>query len=180
MDGLDRDAVLAAVQKAEPEVIVHQMTALGATKDFRRFDEEFAVTNELRTRGTDYLLEAARLAGTRRFIAQSFTNEYAGTLGKTEEDPLDPDAPASARQTLAAIRYVDGTVPDGVPEGIVLRYGLFYGHGASNGTLSAVQAGKFPVIGGGTGIWSFCEITDAAAAAAGRYPLRSRPRNTPG
>jgi len=179
MDGLDRDAVLAAVQKAEPEVIVHQMTALGATKDFRRFDEEFAVTNELRTRGTDYLLEAAWLAGTRRFIAQSFTgftNDYAGTLVKTEEDPLNPDLPASARQTLAAIRYVDGTVPDG----IVLRYGLFYGHGASNGTLSAVQAGKFPVIGSGTGIWSFCEITDAAVAAAGRYPLRSRPGNTPG
>jgi nucleoside-diphosphate-sugar epimerase len=87
MDGLDRDAVLTTVQKAAPEVIVHQMTSLGTTKDFRRFDEEFAVTNELRTRGTDYLLEAARLAGTGRFIAQSFTgftNEYAGTLVKTE------------------------------------------------------------------------------------------------
>jgi nucleoside-diphosphate-sugar epimerase len=165
MDGLDQDAVLAAVQKAAPEVIVHQMTSLGTTKDFRKFDQEFAVTNELRTRGTDYLLEAARLAGTRRFIAQSFTgftNEYAGTLVKTEGDPLNPDPPASARQTLAAIRHVDETVPDGVPEGIVLRYGLFYGHGASNGTLSAVRAGKFPVIGGGTGIWSFCEITDGA------------------
>src|SRR6516165_4742335 len=169
MDGLDRDAVLAAVRDAAPEVIVHQMTSLGATKDFRRFDQEFAVTNKLRTRGTDYLLEAARLAGTRRFIAQSFTgftNEYAGTLVKTEDDPLNPDPPTSARQTLEAIRHVDETVPDRVPEGIVLRYGLFYGHGASNGTLSAVRAGKFPVIGGGTGIWSFCEITDAAAATA--------------
>src|SRR6516165_8244171 len=157
MDGLDRDAVLAAVRDAAPEVIVHQMTSVSATKDFRRFDEEFAVTNELRTRGTDYLLEAARLAGVRRFIAQSFTgftNEYAGTLVKTEDDPLNPDPPVSARQTLAAIRHVDETVPDRVPEGIVLRYGLFYGHGASNGTLSAVRAGKFPVIGGGTGIWS--------------------------
>jgi len=87
----DRDAVLAAVQKAAPEVIVHQMTSLGTTKDFRRFDQEFAVTNELRTRGTDYLLEAARLAGARRFIAQGFTgftNEYAGTLVKTEDDPF--------------------------------------------------------------------------------------------
>lgn len=94
MDGLDRDAVLAPVQKAAPEVIVHQMTALSDLKDFSRFDEEFAVTNELRTRGTDYLLEAARLAGTRRFIAQSFTgftNEYAGTPVKTEDDPLNPD-----------------------------------------------------------------------------------------
>jgi nucleoside-diphosphate-sugar epimerase len=167
MDGLDRDAVLAAVREAAPEVLVHQMTALGTTKDFRRFDEEFAVTNELRTRGTDHLLEAARLAGTRRFIAQSFTgftNEYGGTLVKTEDDPLNAHPPDSARRTLAAIRHVDETVPHGVPEGIVLRYGLFYGHGASNGTLGAVRAGTFPVIGGGTGIWSFCEITDAAAA----------------
>ena len=169
MDGLDRDSVLAAVQKAAPEVIVHQMTALGVSKDFRRFDDEFAVTNQLRTRGTDNLMEAARRAGTRRFIAQSFTgftNEYAGTPVKTEDDPLNPDPPASARQTLAAIRYVDETVPKQAPEGIVLRYGLFYGHGASNGTLSAIRAGKFPIIGGGTGIWSFCEITDGAAATA--------------
>ena len=169
MDGLDRDSVLAAVRNAAPEVIVHQMTALGVSKDFRRFDDEFAVTNQLRTRGTDNLLEAARRAGTRRFIAQSFTgftNEYAGTPVKTEDDPLNPDPPASARQTLAAIRYVDETVPKQAPEGIVLRYGLFYGHGASNGTLSAIRAGKFPIIGGGTGIWSFCEITDGAAATA--------------
>lgn len=169
MDGLDRDSVLAAVQNAAPEVIVHQMTALGVSKDFRRFDDEFAVTNQLRTRGTDNLLEAARRAGARRFIAQSFTgftNEYAGTPVKTEDDPINPDPPASARQTLAAIRYVDETVPKQAPEGIVLRYGLFYGHGASNGTLSAIRAGKFPVIGGGTGIWSFCEITDGAAATA--------------
>jgi 2-alkyl-3-oxoalkanoate reductase len=167
MDGLDRDDVLATVQQAAPEVIVNQMTSLGATKNFRKFDEEFAVTNELRTRGTDYLLEAGRLAGTRRFIAQSFTgftNEYAGTLIKTEDDPPNPDPPASARRAMAAIRHVDETVPGGAPEGIVLRYGLFYGHGASNGTLAAVRSGAFPVIGGGTGIWSFCEITDAAAA----------------
>jgi nucleoside-diphosphate-sugar epimerase len=169
LDGLDRDAVLAAVQKAAPEVIIHQMTALAGGQDYREFDQEFAVTNDLRTRGTDFLLEAARLSGTRRFIAQSFTgftNEYAGTLVKTEDDPLNPAPPSSTRQTLAAIRHVEETVPGGVPEGIVLRYGVFYGHGASDGILDAVRAGKFPVIGGGAGIWSFCEITDAAAAAA--------------
>jgi 2-alkyl-3-oxoalkanoate reductase len=167
VDGLDRDAVLAAVGAVAPEVVLHQMTSLGTTKDFRRFDQEFAVTNELRTRGTNYLLEAARRAGTRRYIAQSFTgftNEYAGSPVKTEDDPLNPNPPASARQTLAAIRHVDETVPDAVPEGVVLRYGLFYGHGASNGTLGAVRAGKFPLIGDGAGIWSFCEVTDAAAA----------------
>ncbi|HEY4465890.1 MAG TPA: NAD(P)-dependent oxidoreductase [Streptosporangiaceae bacterium] len=169
MDGLDRDAVLAAVQKAAPEVLLHEMTALSDLKDFSKFDQEFAVTNELRTRGMDYLLEAARLAGTRRFIAQSFTgftNEYAGTPVKTEDDPLNPDPPASARQTLAAIRHVEEAVPGGVPEGIVLRCGVLYGHGASDGILAAVRAGVFPVIGGGTGIWSFTETTDAAAATA--------------
>jgi 2-alkyl-3-oxoalkanoate reductase len=169
MDGLDRDAVLSAVREAAPEVIVHQMTALSDLKDFSKFDQEFAVTNELRTGGTDYLLEAARLAGTRRFIAQSFTgftNEYAGTLVKTEEDPLNPDPRASTRQTLAAIRHVEEPVPGGVAEGIVLRYGVLYGHGASDGILAAARAGMFPVIGGGTGIWSFTETTDAAAAAA--------------
>lgn len=169
MNGLDRDAVLAAVRKAEPEVIVHQMTALSDLKDFSKFDQEFAVTNELRTRGMDYLLEAARLAGTRRLIAQSFTgftNEYAGTPIKTEDDPLNPDPPASARQTQAAIQYVEETVPGGVPEGIVLRYGVLYGHGAADSILDAVRAGMFPVIGGGAGIWSFTETVDAAAAAA--------------
>ncbi|HEX9356168.1 MAG TPA: NAD(P)-dependent oxidoreductase [Streptosporangiaceae bacterium] len=169
MDGLDREAVLSAVREAAPEVVVHQMTALSDLKDFSKFDQEFAVTNELRTHGTDYLLEAARLARTRRFIAQSFTgftNEHAGTLVKTEDDPLNPDPPASARQTLAAIRHVEETVPGGVPEGIVLRYGVLYGHGASDGILAAVRAGKFPVIAGGTGIWSFTEVTDAAAATA--------------
>ena len=169
MDGLDRDAVLAAVQEAAPDVIVHQMTALTDLKDFSKFDQEFAVTNDLRTHGTDYLLEAARLAGTRRYVAQSFTgftNEYAGTLVKTEDDPLNPDPPASTRQTLAAIRHVEETVPGGVPEGIVLRYGVLYGHGASDGILAAVRADQFPVIGGGAGIWSFTEVTDAAAATA--------------
>jgi nucleoside-diphosphate-sugar epimerase len=167
VDGLDRRAVLDAVKAAQPEVIVHQMTALASMSSYRNFDKEFAVTNELRIKGTDYLLEAAQQAGTRRFIAQSFTgftNEYSGALVKTEDDPVNPDPPASARKTLAAIRHVDETVPGAVPEGIVLRYGLFYGHGASNGTLSAVRAGKFPLIGDGAGIWSFCEITDAAAA----------------
>ena len=72
VDGLDRQAVLDAVKTAQPEVIVHQMTALFGMRSLRNFDKQFAVTNELRTKGTDYLLEAARRAGTRRFIAQSY------------------------------------------------------------------------------------------------------------
>ena len=168
-DGLDRPAVLDAVKAAQPDVIVHQMTALASMRSFRNFDKEFAVTNDLRVKGTDYLLQAAREAGTRRFIAQSFVgwnNARTGSLVKTEQDPLDPDPVSSTRQSMAAIRHVEETVPSALPEGLVLRYGPFYGHGSSENMLDVVRKRQMPVIGGGTGIWSFCEITDAAAATA--------------
>jgi nucleoside-diphosphate-sugar epimerase len=169
VDGLDRQAVIDAVAVARPEVIIHQMTALTSLSGFRNFDKEFAVTNELRTKGTDYLLEAARQAGTRRFIAQSFigwNNARTGGKVKTEEDPLDPHPLAATRQSMAAIRHIQEVVPTSVPEGIVLRYGGFYGHGASDSLLDPVRKRKMPVVGGGTGIWSFIEITDAATATA--------------
>jgi 2-alkyl-3-oxoalkanoate reductase len=167
VDGLDRLAVLDAVGAAQPEVIVHQMTALASMRSFRHFDKEFAVTSELRSKGTDYLLEAARKAGTRRFIAQSFAGwniARTGALVKSETDPLDPDPVPSTRKAMAAIRYLEEAVPAGVPEGLVLRYGSFYGHGASGSMLDVLRKRQMPVIGGGTGIWSFCEVTDAAAA----------------
>jgi 2-alkyl-3-oxoalkanoate reductase len=169
VDGLDRQAVLDAVQAAQPEVIVHQMTSLASMRSFRNFDSEFAVTSELRSKGTDYLLEAARQAGTRRLIAQSFvgwTNARTGSPVKSEADPLDPDPVPSTRKTMAAIRHLEEVVPRAVPEGLVLRYGYFYGHGASDSMLDVVRKRQMPVIGGGAGIWSFCEVTDAAAAAA--------------
>jgi 2-alkyl-3-oxoalkanoate reductase len=167
VDGLDRQAVLDAVRAAQPDVIVHQMTALASMRSFRHFDKEFAVTSELRTKGTDYLLEGARQAGTRRFIAQSFigwNNARTGSLVKSETDPLDPDPVPSTRQALAALRYLEETVPSAVPEGLVLRYGPFYGHGSSDSMIDLVRKRQLPVIGAGTGMWSFCEVTDAAAA----------------
>jgi nucleoside-diphosphate-sugar epimerase len=112
-------------------------------------------------------LEAARAAGAGRFIAQSFTgwpNIRDGGPVKTEEDPLDSRPVPSAARTLAAIRHVEKTVPAAVPEGIVLRYGSFYGPGASEILLDALRKRQLPLIGGGTGIWSFIEIPDAAAA----------------
>ena len=169
VDGLDRQAVLDAVRAAQPEVIVHQMTALASMRSFRNFDREFAVTNELRTKGTDYLLEAARRAGTRRFIAQSFTgwnNARSGGPVKSEQDPLDPDPVPATRRSMAAIRHVEETVPGAVPEGLVLRYGFLYGHGASDSMLAVARKRQMPVIGGGPGIWSFTEVTDAASATA--------------
>ena len=167
MDGLDRQAVITAVLAAAPQVIVHEMTALASLRSLRNFDREFAATNELRIRGTDNLLAAAAEAGTRRVIAQSYTgwtNERSGGPVKTEVDPFDSHPIASTKQGLAAIRHVEEAVPAGVPEGLALRYGGFYGPGASEPLLDLVRKRRVPVIGGGTGIWSFIEITDAAAA----------------
>jgi nucleoside-diphosphate-sugar epimerase len=169
VDGLDRQAVIDAVKTAQPDVIVHQLTQLADLRSMRNFDRAFAVTNELRTRGTDNLLEAARQAGTRRFIAQSYSgwnNNRRGGPVTTEDDPLDPEPLPTAEQALAAIRHVEDAVPAAVPEGLVLRYGPFYGHGASDFMLGLVRKRQLPVIGAGTGIWSFCEVTDAAAATA--------------
>jgi nucleoside-diphosphate-sugar epimerase len=166
MDGLDREAVIAAVQAASPEVIVHEMTALADMRSLRNLDKVFAATNELRTRGTDNLLAAAAQAGTRRVIAQSNTNMTArsGAPVQTESDPLDSRPIPSAAGTVAAAKHVEEAVPRAVPEGIVLRYGNFYGPGTSDFLVEMVRKRQFPVIGGGAGIWSFIEIADAAAA----------------
>ena len=173
LDVLDESAVLEAVLRVEPEVVVHQATALSSMGDNpRKFDEEFAATNRLRTEGTDHLLAAARAAGVRRFVAQSYTGwPFAREGGpvKTEGDPLDPDPPEAFRRTLAAIRHLERTVTEaeGI-EGIVLRYGGFYGPGTSlaadGAHVEAVRRRKFPVVGSGEGVWSFVHIWDAATA----------------
>jgi 2-alkyl-3-oxoalkanoate reductase len=167
-DGLDRQATIDAVTTARPDVIIDQMTGLAGQADLKHFDRTFAVTNELRTRGTDYLLEAARAAGTRRVIVQSFTgwpNQAVGGPVKTEDDPFEPHPPGSMAQSLRAIRQLEQAVPAGVPEGLVLRYGLLYGPQTSDELIEAVRKGRLPIVGGGTGIWSFTHVTDAAGAA---------------
>lgn len=171
-DALDRDAVMVAVRGARPEVVVHELTALSSLTDFRKFDEGFALTNRLRTEGTDHLLAGALAAGAGRFVAQSFAGwPYLREGGpvKTEEDPLDPNPPAAMRRTLEAIRYLESAVlvAEGL-EGIVLRYGGFYGPGTSIAEGGAqrdlVRRRRFPVVGAGTGVWSFIHIDDAASA----------------
>ncbi len=168
VDGLDRDAVIAAVRAASPEVVVHQMTALAEMRNLRNPDKAFAATNQLRTRGTDNLLAAAAAAGTRRVIAQGYAgagpDKPSGGRLKTEEDPPSWRSIRSAVHAPASIAYVDQTVPRDAPEGIVLRYGTFYGPGASDFLLDMLRKRQLPVVGGGTGVWSFIEITDAAAA----------------
>jgi nucleoside-diphosphate-sugar epimerase len=168
LDGLDREAVIAAVRAAAPEVIVHEMTALAGMRSFRNPDKLFAVTNELRTRGTDNLLAAAEQAGASRVIAQGYAgpgpDKPSGGRLKTEEDPLDWRPIPTAARALAAGRRVEETVPVAAPEGIVLRYGGFYGPGTGDFLPDMVRKRQVPVIGGGAGVWSFIEITDAAAA----------------
>jgi 2-alkyl-3-oxoalkanoate reductase len=176
LDGLDAPAVAEAVARAEPDVVVHQMSALAGMKDLRNFDRGFARTNELRTRGTDYLLAGATAAGVRRFVAQSFTgwpNARDGAPIKTEEDVLDADPPAAQSESLAAIRYLEAAVLDAPVEGIVLRYGSFYGPGASEPLVELIRKRKFPIVGGGDGIWSWIHIDDAAAATVAAVERRS-------
>ena len=172
MDGLDAASVRRAVIDARPDVIVHQLTALsGQVGDMKHFDESFAATNALRTRGTDHLLAAAAEAGVARFIAQSYSGwpyERTGGPVKTEEDRLDPNPTKASRESLAAIRHVEQRTTDA--GGLALRYGGFYGPGNAIGrggeVVEMVKSRKLPVVGSGTGVWSFCHIDDAASAAA--------------
>jgi nucleoside-diphosphate-sugar epimerase len=183
LDALDPDAVAAAVAAAEPDVIVHQLTALGGVEfDPRKFEATFAQTNRLRTEGTDHLLAAGRAVGVRRFVAQSFTGwPFAREGGpvKTEDDPLDPAPPAQMRSTLDAIRRLESTVLDASwTEGIVLRYGGFYGPGTSlapGGEMTEqIRKRRMPVIGDGAGVWSFVHIGDAADATVAAIEHGSR------
>jgi nucleoside-diphosphate-sugar epimerase len=177
-DALDPDAVAEAVGSAEPEVIVHQLTALSgpmSLRDARHPDRSSAakMTNRLRTEATDHLLAAGRAVGARRFVAQSFGALRFGRTGgpvQTEADPADPDL----RQTgLEAILYLEQAVTRiEWGEGLALRYGGFYGPGTGISLApDAVMAGpirrrRFPIVGNGGGVWSLIHIEDAAAATA--------------
>jgi nucleoside-diphosphate-sugar epimerase len=171
-DALDPDQVAEAVGRARPEVIVHQLTAIGEV-DMRHFDRDFAPTNRLRTEGTDHLLSAGQAVGVRRFVAQGVGGygAYARTGGpvKTEEDPLDPTPAREMRETLAAIRHLEEAVLGARwTDGLVLRYGVFYGPGTSLAPgaeqFELVRSRRFPLVGDGGGVWSFIHVADAAEA----------------
>jgi nucleoside-diphosphate-sugar epimerase len=169
MDGLD--AVLAgeAVAKARPDTIVHQMTAISMAHagkpDIKHPDRWFATSNRLRTEGTDHLLAAAEATGVSHFVAQS----YAGWNGirkggwvKTEEDPLDPETGTIMRKGAEAIRHLEDVVVKS--GGAVLRYGGLYGPGATDDQVELVRKRQYPVVGGGTGYYSWVHLDDAASA----------------
>jgi nucleoside-diphosphate-sugar epimerase len=173
LDALNGAEVKRAVADADPDVIVHELTAIPPDFNPRRFDRQFAMTNRLRTEGTKNLVAAAEAVGVQRFVAQSFAPwPYArrGSWVKTEDDPLDDDPPAAVRRTLDAIRFVERSTLQGPFEGIALRYGGFYGPGTSlarTGPIAdAVRQRRFPIVGSGAGVWSFVHVDDAAEATA--------------
>jgi nucleoside-diphosphate-sugar epimerase len=180
-DALDPAQVAEAVGSARPDVIVHQLTAIGSV-DPRHFDRDFALTNRLRIEGTDHLLSAGQAMGVRRFIAQSYGAWwYVRTGGpvKTEEDPLDPTPAREMRESRAAIRHLEEAVLGARwTEGIALRYGAFYGPGTSmapGGELpEMIRRRRFPLVGDGAGVWSFVHVADAAEATVAAVEHGSR------
>src|SRR5687767_1524685 len=178
-DALDPDQVAEAVGKARPDVIVHQLTAL-AGQGMRDLKRRVAMTNRLRTEGTDHLLSAGQAVGVRRFVAQSIPL-YARTGGpvKSEEDPVDLAPPRDFLEAATALFHLEKAVLDaGWTEGIVLRYGGFYGPGTGLGPggdmLEMIRKRRFPLVGDGGGVWSFIHIADAAEATVAAVEHGSR------
>ena len=164
LDLLDPPAVLGAVRAVRPDAIAHEATALAGLNDLKHFDRSFALTNQLRTAGTDALVAAAREVGVDRFVAQSFagwpTARVEGRVS-SEEDPLDREPVPAMSETLAAIRYLERvTVEAG---GAALRYGGLYGS-LDDAQLELVRARRFPIVGDGGGVVSFVHLDDAASA----------------
>jgi nucleoside-diphosphate-sugar epimerase len=171
-DALDPDQVAEAIGRAGPDVIVHELTAIGDV-DPRHLDRDFVVTNRLRTEGTDHLLAAGQAVGVRRFVAQGIAGFGAyvreGGPVKSEDDALDATPPREMRQTVAAVRHLEEAVLGAEwTEGIVLRYGTFYGPGTllapGEEQFELVRKRRFPLVGDGGGVWSFIHIADAAEA----------------
>jgi nucleoside-diphosphate-sugar epimerase len=164
VDALDSAAVGGSVAKAEPDAVVHQLTALSGSMDVKHFDRSFAMTNRLRPEGLDHLISAAHATGVPHVVTQSYTgwpNIRSGSWVKDEDDPLDPEPPKAQRETLAGIRYLEDATRK--VDGTVLRYGGFYGD-ASDPMLPLIRKRQFPLAGGGPGYMSFVHLDDAASA----------------
>ncbi|GAA3395631.1 NAD-dependent epimerase/dehydratase family protein [Cryptosporangium minutisporangium] len=183
VDALDPESVADAVAKAEPDVIVHQLTALNGPPDFRHAKQMAAATNRLRTEGTDHLLAAGRAVGVRKIVAQSNASWMERTGGPVadENGRLEPNPPADLADGVDALRHLETAVTGiGWADGIAIRYGAFYGPGTGLETApDAIMAGeirkrKFPIVGGGRGMWSLVHIADAASATVAAIE-RGRP-----
>ncbi len=170
-DALDAAALHDAVLAARPEVVINQLTAIPQRLDIRHYDEALAPTNRLRREAGPALARAAADAGARRLIAQSvaFSLEPTGPPVLDETAPLWDDPPPAMREALAALRVLeDATLHTPGVEGVVLRYGFFYGPGTTYGPgspgLEDMRRRRFPVLGRGEARFSFIHVDDAATA----------------
>jgi len=169
MDGLDAVSVGQAVAKANPEVIIHEMTAISlehaGKPNMKRPDRWFSITNRLRTEGTDHLLAAADATDVSQFIAQGYASWNGIRQGgwvKTEEDPLDQMTGTAAQVNMEAIRYTEDAVVKA--NGAVVRYGALYGPGAIDDQVKLVRKRQYPLVGSATGYSSWVHLDDAASA----------------
>jgi nucleoside-diphosphate-sugar epimerase len=181
-DALDPDQVAQVVGDILPDVIVHQLTSIPPSLNFRHLDRDFETTNRLRIEGTDNLLSAGRTVGSTRFVAQSngaFLYARTGGPVKTEEDPVDTSPLRVLRPLAAAIVHLEEAVLNATwTQGIVLRYGAFYGPHTSMASDAAqsqlIRRRRLPVVGKGGGIWSFIHVADAADATVAAIERANR------
>jgi nucleoside-diphosphate-sugar epimerase len=168
-DALDPEAVGAAVGESRPDAVIHQLTSIPSRIDPRRMKRDFALNDRLRGEGTRILVDAALAAGAERIVAQSVAFAYApgppGTL-HTESDPLFLDSPEPFQRSTRALQDLESSVLGA--DGLVLRYGYFYGPGSAisrRGSVGEdVARRRFPLVGGGAGVWSLIHVDDAARA----------------
>lgn len=171
-DVFDADAVEAAVRRARPEVVIEQLTALPGTYTRESMSTAAALNRRIRLEGGTNVLAAAQAAGVRRYLRQSVAFFATPGPGLADEaTPLAMDAsPAVAAdaRVLAEIEHRLLTPPN--IEGIVLRYGFFYGAGTwfnpDGDVAEQVRQRRFPIIGNGEGVWSWLHVEDAAIATA--------------
>lgn len=169
-DALDRQAVERALRAAEPEAVVHELTALPRRFDPKRITQDLELNDRVRSEGTRLLVDAAQAVGARRIVAQSIAFAYApgpaGTLRREQDPILGEQAPKTFRRTALALGDLERAVLGA--DGIVLRYGYFYGPDStisSNGSIvDDIVKRRLPIVGKGTGIWSFVHVDDAARA----------------
>ena len=179
MDGLNAASVGETVAKARPDVIVHEMTAISTVHagkpNMKRPDRWFAITNRLRTEGTDHLLAAAEAAGVAHFVAQGYASWNGireGGWVKTEEDPLDMMTGTAAQPNMEAIRYAEDAVIKA--NGAVTRYGAFYGPSAIDDQIVLVRKRQYPLVGSAAGHSSWVHLDDAASATVLAVEQRAR------
>ncbi|MEH2252209.1 NAD-dependent epimerase/dehydratase family protein [Nostoc sp.] len=171
-DVFDADAVKAALVRAQPEVVIEQLTALPKTYTGESMSAAAALNTRIRLEGGANVLAAAQAAGVRRYLRQSIAFwGVPGTGLADEETPISLDASRAVAADAHTVTEIEHRLLEASNlEGIVLRYGFFYGPGtwfaADGDVANQVRQQQFPIVGNGEGVWSWLHVEDAAIATA--------------